>query len=107
MPRRCKNRRGILDADNLILRRVHHQQRLMQMSEVMLKGLALGILNQPLADREGATSERHGSDAVPFDVVELCLEMVEHMGDIEGCADGHNRLRLWHAMCGGQHSSPA
>ena len=79
----------------------------MQMSYVMLKGLALGILNQPLADREGATSERHGGDTVTLDIVELGLEVVQHMGDIEGCADGCDRLRLWHAMCRGQHGRPA
>jgi hypothetical protein len=33
--------------------------------------------------------------------------VMQHMGDIEGCANGHDRLRLWHAMCCGQHSGPA
>src|SRR3954447_16353356 len=79
----------------------------MQMSQVMLKGLALGILNQPLADREGATTERHSGDAVPFDILELRLKVVEHVGDIEWCADGHDRLRLRHAMCSSQHGGPA
>src|SRR4051794_22438044 len=84
MPRRRKDRCGILDADNLVLRRVHHQQRLMQMNDVGLKRLTFGIFDQALADGEGATSKGHVGDAVAFDIIELPLEVVQHVSDIEG-----------------------
>ena len=41
---RCEDGRGAFDADGLISRCVHDEQRLTQIGDVVLKRLALGIL---------------------------------------------------------------
>lgn len=88
----------MLDADGLISRCVHDEQRLAQIGDVARNRLALGILHQLPADREGTTSECHVGDAVTFDIIEMRLEMVQHMGDIGGRADGHDCLCLRNAV---------
>ena len=100
---RREDRRGMLDADGLISRRVHDQQRLTQIGDVVLDRLAPGILDQRPTDREGATSKRDVCDAVTLDIIEMSLEVVQDVGDIGGRSDGDNSLCLRNAMRRGQH----
>ena len=93
----------MLDADCLISRRVHDQQRFAQIGHVTLDRLALGILHQPPTDREGTTSECNVGDAVTFDIVETRLKLMQHVGDIGWRSDCNDCLCLRNAVRGGQH----
>ena len=97
----------MLDTDGLISRRVHDEQRLTQIGNVALDRLALGILHQAPADREGAARKRDIGDAVTFDIIEMRLKVVQNVGDIGGGANGNDRLCLRNAMRCSQHSGTA
>src|SRR5262245_27490281 len=66
MLRRREYGRGMLNANGLISRRVHDEQRLAQIGNVARDRLALGVLYQAPADREGASAKRDIGDAVSF-----------------------------------------
>jgi hypothetical protein len=77
----------VLDADDLIARSVHHQQRLAQIGDVALDRLTSCVLHRSRLI-EGAAGERSEGDAVTLDIIEMRLELVQHVGDIRWRADG-------------------
>ena len=71
-----ENRHGMLDADDLIPRRVHDEQRFAQVGDVLPNCLSFGILHQPSTNRKGTASQCDVGDAVTFDIAKMRLKVV-------------------------------
>ena len=54
-----------------------------------------------------ATGERDAGDAVAFDILELRMKVVQHVGDVRWRADGNDRLGFRNAVGRRKHRSPS
>ncbi|MGY4310008.1 hypothetical protein ACVIJ6_007251 [Bradyrhizobium sp. USDA 4369] len=69
----------VVDPDRVVDRRVHHQQRLVQMLDLVEQALLGDVVEERAADAERTAGERHFRRAVAADRVETVLE---HRGDM-------------------------
>jgi hypothetical protein len=88
----------VVDADSLIQRCVHDQQCFAQIGDAMLDRLAFRIFHEPPTDGKRTASQCYVGDPVTFDIIEMRLEVVQHVGDIGRRADGDDRLCFRNAV---------
>src|SRR5262245_61848787 len=103
--RRGENSCSVFDADSLISGRVHDEQRLTKLGDVAHDRVALGILDQLPADREGATTERNVGYAITFNISQMRLKLMQHMRDIRRRADRYDCRYLRYTVRCSQHRS--
>ena len=72
---------GVVDPDRVVDGRVHHQQRLVQMPNLVEQALLGDVVEERTADAERAARERDLGRAVAADRGETVLE---HRGDMGG-----------------------
>ena len=97
----------IVDADDLVGRRVEDQQCLAQIGNA-IDELVLGeIVDEAAADAKLPTRQRRFDLALGADFVETVLEQAGHVGGIAGRGDRHHRARLRHFGGGGEHRRAA
>ena len=82
----------ILDADGVVCRRVHDQQRLMQVGDVRHQAVFGDVVEEFAADLEWPARERDFDFAMPADVLDAILEQARHMGRIRRRGDRHDRF---------------
>src|SRR5262249_41220164 len=97
----------IVDADDLVGRRVEDQQCLAQVGNA-IEELMLGeVVDEIAADAKLPTREGRLDLTLGADLVETILEQAGHVGGIAGCGDRHHRARLRHLGGGGEHRGAA
>ena len=97
MPRREKNRRSVVDADDRVARRVKNDQRAAQCGNCSGKLLRGNILEEFAADSELATGELHLGFAASVDFGALAGKQMRDMCRIGGRVDRCDRHRIRHA----------
>ena len=107
MFRRGENVARIVDADQIVGRRMKDQQRLVQFGDVGREILLRDIVNERFADMERTPGERHLDFALVFDLSNAIRKQTDHMGRIERRRDRHHRPRFGNAMRGGKHGGAA
>jgi hypothetical protein len=90
MLRRGEDARGVLHAHNVVERRVQHQKRAAKLRHVLGEGRALHVLDEALADPDGAPAELHLARAVAADVVQRVAEVVRDVAGVVGRAERHH-----------------
>ena len=99
--------RRILDADGVVGRRVHHQQRLVQLLDMRHQAMLGDIVEEFALYAERPSRERNLHVAVFPNVLDAVLEEVGDMRGIGGCGDGDDRLGIRNLTGGGQHGGAA
>ena len=102
-----ENVRGIVDADQIVGRRMEHQQRLAQRGEAFVELLLRHVVKEFALDGERPPGQLHFDLALFLDRVDVLLEQAGDMGGIVGRGDGHHRARFGDAVRGGEHRAAA
>ena len=99
---RYENLRRILDADGVVGRRMHHQQRLVQVCHLRHQIMLGDVVKEFALDVERPAGERDFHFAVLADVLDA---IAEKMGDVEGIGrrrDGDHRFCVGNLTSRGQ-----
>ncbi len=107
MLRREENAAGAVDADDVVLRRVEDEQRLVQLGDVRGEILLGDVVEEGAADAERAARERHLDLALRGDVGDAVAEQAGDVRRIARRADRHHGARLGDAVRGGEHRGAA
>ena len=99
--------RGIVDADQVVGRRMEHQQRLAQIGEAGVQLLLGHVVEEFAFDAERPPGQRHLDLAVRADLVDLLLEQAGDVAGIVGRGDGDHGARLRDLVRGGEHRGAA
>src|SRR5579883_855759 len=99
VPRGRENAAGVVDAHDLVRRRMEYQQRLAQDRNAPAQRLLGNIVQELAADAERPAGERNLHLAACADLFDLVLEDSGDMRGIGRRRDGDHRTRLRH--CGG------
>ena len=97
----------IVDADDLVGRRVEDQQCLAQIGNAIDELMLGEIVDEAAADAKLPTREGRFDLALGADFVETVLEQAGHVGGIAGRGDRHHRACLRHLGGGGEHRRAA
>src|SRR5437764_54267 len=99
--------RRVVDADDLVTRRMEDEKRLSQGADVLRRIVMLEILQELSADREGPAADVHvrftGGDDLFLAAHEEVLDVLWIIRRADDC-DG---ARFVDVMCSGEHCSPA
>ena len=107
MARGRKDARGVLDADDLVARRLHHQQRLAEVADLVFEPMRLGVLDERAADVEWPAGELDLGLAIGPDSLQRPTELMQHVGDVGRCGDRDHGLRFRNAIRGCEHGRSA
>ena len=107
MFRRAEDRARVLDADQIVGRRMQHQQRLAQIGEALMQLLFRHVVEEFLADAERAARERDLDLAFRMDVGDMLPEQAGDMRRIGRRRDGRNRAHLRTMLRGREHRRAA
>ena len=99
--------RGVVDADQIVGRRMKHQQRLAQRGEAFVELFLGNVIEEFALDGERPPGELHLHLALFLNRINMLLEQAGDMRRIVGRGDGHHRARLGYAMRGRQHRAAA
>jgi hypothetical protein len=88
VPRSQEDVRGVADADDVVARRVEHEQCPSQPRDVRVEALVRDILQELAPDLEGAAGDRYRGLAGALDLLDPIL--FQEMTDIRGIGGGSN-----------------
>ena len=98
---------GVVDADGVVGRRVHDQQRLVQFGHLRRQVVLGDVVEEFALDVERAAGQRDFDLALLADVLDAILEQMRDMRGIGGRGDGHDRFCLGDLPGGGQNRGAA
>lgn len=107
MSRRHEEPRGIVDAHDLVARRVEDKQRLLQMANALGQHMALHIVQKLPFDGELAPGKRDPGTPFLPDRGEIRREVLHHMFRVRRCANCRDRNGLGNIMGRRQDRRPA
>ena len=81
---RDKNARRVVDADGIVGRRMHDQQRLVQFGDMLHQAMLGDVVEEFALDAERPAGERDLDLAVLADVLDAVVEKIGDMGGIGG-----------------------
>ena len=107
MPRGGEDRGGVVDADDLVARRVTHQQRLVHASDAVEEALACDVVEELFGNDERPSGQRDRGRALRLDLVEAALEVVQHVRRRRRRADRDDGYSFRNLRRGRQHGGAA
>src|SRR5262249_34214158 len=93
-----KNVRGILHSDNIMSRRVKHQQRLAQVCEAIVDTLLCDVIEEFALDAEWPTGKSDFNLPMLADLVDVLLEQAGDVRRIAGCSNADDRACVRDSM---------
>jgi len=99
---RDENPRRIVDADGVVGRRVHDQQRLVQLGDVRHQIVLGDVVEKFALDVERPARERDLDLTLRADILDAVLEKMRDMGGIGWRRDGDDRPGVMDSLRGGQ-----
>ena len=99
---RDENVRGIVDPDRVVGRRMHDQQRLVQLCDVRHQAVFGDVVEEFALDVKRPPGELHLDLAMLADVLDAIPEQMGDMDGIGGRRDGHDRLGIRNLPGGGE-----
>ena len=88
---------GVLDADDLVARRVKDDERLAQVPDGLLEAVSCDVLEELPLDAEGPPADRDLRLPRGLDLGGAFAQELPHMVRLGGCRDRRDRGRLRHA----------
>ncbi len=107
MLRGFENTPRVFDANDVILRRVHHEQRASQIANALRLRLAMALLHKITGNAECAASKNDFGLTFLLNPFQRIAEMFKHMMRIERCIQRHHAPRLRDLLGSGEHRSTA